>query len=778
MTEVGVIGQSDNIFLKVGCGCADGLGHRSPGTHMISENNISSLAFRYILLDIIPNDHRALSGVSIRLAKDISEQCGAVRPCQASTGIVIRGCGEERGEPERIVYTSSCSRKRFSCTEVGKLIVLVDVSIGMARATPVPNSNHSQRYIKFGSSPLCFTAMPLSPLPTPSAPTHSLFTTKTDSLPALDDLVQLESELRILREEAALRIDKSESGLHTSDVIWRRAKDKTRGLVRDREVKPKDNDRIRVLQPPTRKTLIRNLEVTPVATGPHPKVWATERGISHIRPVHTKSRKSQQRKSESTQTATGKHQIMELAGSSQANPRVAEDFTLPNREIVPSKPSLAALSIFPYLHQTPDEPQSLRPERSTLSRNNSNIPSTASPSTQPDTREDIYAARSAMDSNPLSVMDDFSAARQPPNQTTITTFWTAADPWIKPLGLEDLANLELEGDDIQPYEFVPLGRHYLDRWDDEDTQAFADELGAPSTSNLSAFPASTMPSALNVEPHQSWDPASIGPEDLVRDERSMGIVRARLLAAFLPVPGGVTIGKEDGGGEGDEREKERRTGTGTAGAMGILDFPDLEERLRAEASSEPIIPADDEIASSLRRLQRILRAQSTLNSIRKRILQDRANLALGFSEYRSTLATVDKPIQIAYSKIMRSAAAKPGKKGKNKALLSANILDEKISAGGVPLQLSPELMERVRLRRRFVDTFGAALKADDDGDGGIQPSGHIEMVHFVNPTVLPRRSIYEGAEEEAEKELGWPFKAMVAGVVEPPRDSGVTNGPD
>jgi hypothetical protein len=49
-----------------------------------------------------------------------------------------------------------------------------------------------------------------------------------------------------------------------------------------------------------------------------------------------------------------------------------------------------------------------------------------------------------MDSNPLLVMDDFSAARQPPNQTTIHAFWTAAEQWIKPLGLEDLANLELE----------------------------------------------------------------------------------------------------------------------------------------------------------------------------------------------------------------------------------------------------------------------------------------------------------------------------------------------
>ncbi|KAJ1310526.1 hypothetical protein OPQ81_007256 [Rhizoctonia solani] len=643
--------------------------------------------------------------------------------------------------------------------------------------------------------------MPLSALPTPSAPAHPLFNSKTDSLPTLDELVQLETELRALRDEAAARRDKAESGLHAMDIIWRKAKDKTRGLARDRDAKSKDNDRIRAIKLKREAgTPTPDVEDFDTKFGSHPSSNGTAskglgngaRHLAHTSNTYKKSKlaAAKKRKHADSDGETSDHAAImhshkskangssKLAGSSQANPRVAEDFTLPNREIVPPKPNLAALSIFPYLHQTSDEPPSLRPERSTLSRNNSNIPSTASSSTQIDTREDVYAARSAMDSNPLSVMDDFSAARQPPNQTTITTFWTAVDSWVKPLGLEDLANLELEGDDIQPYEFVPLGRHYLDRWDDEDTQAFADELGAPSTSNLSTLPASTVASALNVDPHQAWDPTSIGSEDLVRDERSMGIVRARLLAAFLSVPGGIVIGKEDGGGEGDEREKERRTGTGTAGMMGVLEFPDLEERLRAEASaigllgdddSEPIIPADDEIASSLRRLQRILRAQSTLNSIRKRILQDRANLALGFSEYRSTLATVDKPIQTAYSKLMRSAAAKPGKKGKNKANLNASVMDEKISAGGIPLQLPPELMERVRLRRRFVDTFGAALKVDKDDEGeGIKPTGHIAMVHFTNPTLLPKRSIYEGTEEEAEKELGWPFRSLVAGVVEPP----------
>jgi hypothetical protein len=133
----------------------------------------------------------------------------------------------------------------------------------------------------------------------------------------------------------------------------------------------------------------------------------------------------------------------------------------------------------------------------------------------------------------------------------------------------------------------------LDRWDDEDTQAFAEELGAPSSSNLAARNSSAVASALNADSQQPWDPASVGPDDLVRDERSLGTVRARLLAAFLPVPGGVVIGKEEGDGEGDEREKERRIGTGSTGVMGVLDVPDLEDRLRAEASAIGLLGEDD-----------------------------------------------------------------------------------------------------------------------------------------------------------------------------------------
>jgi transcriptional adapter 3 len=191
--------------------------------------------------------------------------------------------------------------------------------------------------------------------------------------------------------------------------------------------------------------------------------------------------------------------------------------------------------------------------------------------------------------------------------------------------------------------------------------------------------------------------------------------------------------------------------------------------------SEPIIPVDDEIASSLRRLQRILRAQSTLNSSRKRILKDRANEALAYADYRTMLrSTLDRPICTAYTKILRASAAKPGKKGKNKVISGvASAIEENLTAGGIPLELPSELVTRVQLRQRFVDAVRASLKDDDDDEeergsssGGNNSRRRIAMVHFPTYVLLPERSIYEGVEEEVEKEIGWPFRQVVAGVAE------------
>lgn len=170
-------------------------------------------------------------------------------------------------------------------------------------------------------------------------------------------------------------------------------------------------------------------------------------------------------------------------------------------------------------------------------------------------------------------------------------------------------------------------------------------------------------------------------------------------------------------------------------------------------------------------MQRILRAQSSLNTSRKQILQDRAHDTLAYAEYRATLRnTLDRPISTAYTKLLRASAGKSSKKNKHKASLgAAGAAEEKLTAGGIPLELPPELMERVRLRKRFVDTVGAMLKESSDGDeeGGSRAKSlhrEIAMVHFPTTTLLPPRSIYEGVEEEVEREIGWPFRPVIAGV--------------
>lgn len=89
--------------------------------------------------------------------------------------------------------------------------------------------------------------MPLSVLPSPSGPSHPLFNSKADAVPTLDELVQLETELKTLRDEAAARREKAESGLRAVEAFWRQAKDKTKEL-RDRIAKARDGDRIKAIK--------------------------------------------------------------------------------------------------------------------------------------------------------------------------------------------------------------------------------------------------------------------------------------------------------------------------------------------------------------------------------------------------------------------------------------------------------------------------------------------------------------------------------------------------
>jgi cell division protein FtsB len=90
--------------------------------------------------------------------------------------------------------------------------------------------------------------MPLSVLPSPSGPSHFLFSSKADSVPTLDDLVQLETELKNLRAEAASRRDKADSGLLAVNDFWRRAKDKTKEIARERLAKSKDGEKIKAIK--------------------------------------------------------------------------------------------------------------------------------------------------------------------------------------------------------------------------------------------------------------------------------------------------------------------------------------------------------------------------------------------------------------------------------------------------------------------------------------------------------------------------------------------------
>ena len=68
-------------------------------------------------------------------------------------------------------------------------------------------------------------------------------------------------------------------------------------------------------------------------------------------------------------------------------------------------------------------------------------------------------------------MDDFSKLKLP-SQTSVSTFYTSIEPWIRNIREDDIGFLEHTGDEVEPFILPKLGRHYQDIWDDNDNGIF------------------------------------------------------------------------------------------------------------------------------------------------------------------------------------------------------------------------------------------------------------------------------------------------------------------
>ena len=174
---------------------------------------------------------------------------------------------------------------------------------------------------------------------------------------------------------------------------------------------------------------------------------------------------------------------------------------------------------------------------------------------------------------------------------------------------------------------------------------------------------------------------------------------------------------------------------------------------------------DDPIATALREAQRELRNVVATNKARKARLISIACDRLGYQEYLEVRDSIDKNITTLCHKLQRKDAPKVLKK-KKKPLQGAAAAGsggagagEDTGAGLVPqcpaalgltqddenhLSVNEQLMQLVETRRQWVDSVGAVFDAKER-----ETPGRLYG--------LPKRSVFEGIEEEIRAMLAVPL---------------------
>ncbi|EGN96397.1 hypothetical protein SERLA73DRAFT_186126 [Serpula lacrymans var. lacrymans S7.3] len=353
-------------------------------------------------------------------------------------------------------------------------------------------------------------------------------------------------------------------------------------------------------------------------------------------------------------------------------------------------------------------------------------------------------------SKPIDVTEDFSKLKQP-SQVLVSTFYASVEPWIRGIKEEDIGFMEFTADEVEPYVIPKLGRHYTEVWEEMDTTAY----GAP----IPGFPPVRAGEGSTLSPGQKWDPSTLMESDLLVEERSHGPLTERLVSALLPMPD-VTVWK--GVKAAEDAMEGRPGGSGAAAARKEkMNVVDLEERIQDTMRFHGLLDGtpdysekvDDPIATALRQAQRELRTVVATNKARRARLAAISRDRLGYQEYLDVRESLDKNITTLYTKLQKKDGPKLSKKKKKGAEPNGVGLG---SVSSIPppspaalglgpddenkLVVSDHLRQLVETRRQWVDAVGAVFE-----DKEKECPGRIWG--------LPSKSVYDGIEESIRREL-------------------------
>ncbi|KAF9228852.1 hypothetical protein BS17DRAFT_840855 [Gyrodon lividus] len=571
----------------------------------------------------------------------------------------------------------------------------------------------------------------LAPYPLPSVVRSSLLKNPSEAVPPLDELDLLHSELKLLRQKSLERAKKAGEDLKTIEESMRRAKEKVKGKAKAIE----RANRERGFSPRTDPDEhdYSTASINGSAKVRAPSVATSSLGSSARasqdprRPIPDDlKKKKKKRKREEDSDLEGANSI----DSGRAIKTVPAAHPAPT---LPAKPSKVVGSV-PNHVKPPHAPDFSIPQPVQL------LPA----------RPPIPPAPVAGPSKPTDVVEDFSKLKQP-SQIPVNTFYASIEPWIRGIKEEDIGFLEFTGDEVEPYIMPKLGRHYLEVWEETDTEMYGGPLPG-LVSHRTGESSGALP---------KWDPSTLLESDLSAEERSHGPLTERLISALLAMPD-VTVWK--GVKAAEDAMEGRPGGTGAAAARREkVNVADLEERVQdtmrfhglLEEPPDYSARVDDPIATALRHAQRELRTVVAMNKARRERLADIAKDRLGYQEYLDLRDSLDKNIASLYSKLQKKDAPKLGKKKKKGPEVNGNA-----SGNGTAVELPKpppsalglgpdddirlivpdQLKQLVETRRQWVTIVGGIFDEKER-----EYTGRIWGLH--------KTSIYEGLEEVVKHDL-------------------------
>ncbi|KDQ18650.1 hypothetical protein BOTBODRAFT_171450 [Botryobasidium botryosum FD-172 SS1] len=567
--------------------------------------------------------------------------------------------------------------------------------------------------------------MAFSPFP-PALTLRSpiLLNPSTSQIPALDDLVALEQELKAVLAKTAARAKKAESDLKLLDNIWRKAKEGARERSK-LPAKGKGKEVLRIkregsatpsvdepLYPsrgasgssPRKSTIPYEDAAAPIPSSnkrdrerdrkkkrkrdrledsDHEMAGSVGRPTPPPPPSHPLLKKSKSHHAQSftsvASTPSHLHTSFSINSTPSVNPHIATDFSLPKvAPGVPPRPGEAGGGGLGYW----------RPESRT-------------------------ADGTGLVPTPMHVTDvneDFTNAKAPVNQVPTVTFWKEVEGWTKPVGEEDIAWLGFDESDTDPFLIPKLGRHYTEVWEDEETGDTGHANSISLHHSFSNAGPSDLSSSRGGMGLTKWNPASLEEADLAMERNGLGPVTERLVSALLEVPGGSDVQMQSAGEDEGPRRGAMTSGSTTVPAPApapTADVMDLEERLRAELKAVGLLDSDpdfndsrdDEIMSTLRQCQDLLREQITLNTARKDRLLAIAKDRLAHQDYLNHLDLLNRYISGSFARLFKP---KPGSK---KRKSGPGTESEK----KIVLDVPDTLLEKVELRKKFKEAVGSAM---------------------------------------------------------------------